>query len=363
MTGETFAIVGNGPGGCAAAAVMAELGHDVRLYGRSVDKVRALSKGLTIIEDDTPRTITIVRHTADLSAAVSGARNVVVMVPTSAVPAYATKLAPLLGPDSRVLLAPGHTGGALAFRTALLRARPELDRVPVAETYTLPFITRMTGPTEVTVWRRMSNLLTGVLPHTETESVVEVFRRGFSNLIPASSILETSLTNLNAIMHPPGMIGNIGWIEHTDGGFRFYSEGVTPGIAKLMTAIDDERLAIGTAYGISLPTFLQQFHAAGMITDEQLEVGDMYGAVRFSAANRLIQAPSSLSHRYVDEDIGCGLVALSALAQTVGVAVPVIDAMIDLAALANDKDYRSEGLNADALGIDGMDRDQIWESI
>jgi opine dehydrogenase len=41
----------------------------------------------------------------------------------------------------------------------------------------------------------------------------------------AESVLEADLANLNAILHPPGMVCNAGWIEATGGKFGFYAEG------------------------------------------------------------------------------------------------------------------------------------------
>jgi len=43
---------------------------------------------------------------------------------------------------------------------------------------------------------------------------------------------------------------------------------------------------------------------------------------------------SSLQHKYVIEDVACGLVAMSELGRTAGVATPVIDGLITLTSAA-----------------------------
>jgi len=45
---------------------------------------------------------------------------------------------------------------------------------------------------------------------------------------------------------------NAGLIERTQGDFRFYEEGVTPAVGRLIAAIDQERIAIGQRLGIEV---------------------------------------------------------------------------------------------------------------
>ncbi|GAA4536043.1 NAD/NADP octopine/nopaline dehydrogenase family protein [Pseudonocardia xishanensis] len=364
MSDQTVTIVGNGAGGCAAAASLADRGAAVVLVGRSASKVDALAAAgaLVLVEGGEARSVVGITHTTDLSSA-AGSEMVLLMVPTSAIVGYAEALAPHLAPDATVVLAPGHTGGALAFRAAVRRIRPELASIVIAETFTLPFVTRMTGPAEVTVWRRMSHLLTGVLPARATTTVVDEVRRVFPDVVAAGSVLESSLSNLNAIMHPPGMLANVGWIEHTAGDFRFYREGVTPGVARIMDGLDRERLAVAEAFGLRLPPFVELFQSAGLVSAEVAAAQDTYLAVHESGPNLEIRSPASLTDRYVEEDVGSGLVALSALAACAGVDVPVTEALVTMANLVNAKDYRQVGLTADLLGIAGLGRDGLLAAV
>ena len=67
---------------------------------------------------------------------------------------------------------------------------------------------------------------------------------------------------------------------------------------------------------------------------------------------------TALATRYVLEDIPYSLVAIRALAQVVGVPTPCIDAIITLGnVMLSDK--MDEGRTAEALGIDGMSRDEL----
>lgn len=82
----------------------------------------------------------------------------------------------------------------------------------------------------------------------------------FPELQLAENVLQTSLSNINAILHPPGMILNAGWIEHTSGNFLFYSQGVTNAIARTMDYIDKKRVSIIQKLGLKTETLPELFY-------------------------------------------------------------------------------------------------------
>lgn len=358
------AVIGNGAGGCAAAVTAASLGHEVRLAGRRSDRRLAVEAagGLSLIEEGRTTVADRIGLSEDPAAAVRGADRVIVMVPTPVIPAYAELIVPELDPGALVLLAPGHTGGVLAFARVVREVRPELGRsLRLAETFTLPYVARMTEPAEVTVWRRMSNLLIGARPVDALPAFLEAFSALFPSLTPVDDVLVSSLSNINAILHPPGMLGNIGWIERTGGDFFYYRDGVTPGIGAIMEELDAERLRIGAAYGLELAPFLDLFERAGLVAAEDRASGDIAHAVNASGPNREIRSPSTMADRYVAEDVGFGLMGMSELARAGAVPVPVMDALIRLAGVVNGVDYRASGLTAERLGIAGLSAPQIRE--
>ena len=73
-------------------------------------------------------------------------------------------------------------------------------------------------------------------------------------------MLEADLANLNAILHPPGMVCNAGWIEATGGKFGFYAEGSGRAVVRVMDAIDHERLALAGRLGVRAVPFTELFH-------------------------------------------------------------------------------------------------------
>ena len=73
-----------------------------------------------------------------------------------------------------------------------------------------------------------------------------------------------------------------------------------------------------------------------------------------------IGAQPQLNHRYLNEDVGYGLMFMSKLGQQIGVATPGIDAVINVATIVMARDYRSEALRTpESLGIAGRSAEEL----
>jgi opine dehydrogenase len=65
-----------------------------------------------------------------------------------------------------------------------------------------------------------------------------------------------------------------------------------------------------------------------------------------------IKAPSGLDYRYFNEDVGYGLVFLQSLGEQVGVATPVISAVITIVSQLMNRDYLGEARRTmETLGL------------
>ena len=92
----------------------------------------------------------------------------------------------------------------------------------------------------------------------------------YSTVVPARSVLEPALYNANIIVHPVGALLNMGRIEHTNGEFWLYKEGITPSVKKVIVAMDGERQAVMTALGHAPKTWEQVFGELNGGSDEEL---------------------------------------------------------------------------------------------
>lgn len=177
-------------------------------------------------------------------------------------------------------------------------------------------------------------------------------RELFRPITPAPDVLFTSLANVNLVLHPPGAILAAAWVEATRGAFSFYVEGMTPGVAWVLEALDRERLAVGRALGHNLPPLTEEMAAIGTADRAAAARGDLAGAIRSGAANASIMAPGSLVHRYYREDFGFGLLPFTALVGMSEVFDAVATSLLRLAPLLTGGRFEPEGRTSERMGFD-----------
>ena len=352
------AVIGAGNVGCALAADLVLRGAEVRLFNRSPGRLAAIrdAGGITVtgqIEGFAAPTLV----TGSLAEAVAGAAVVALTVPTASLPACAAALARATSGDQLIWLNPGHSGGALYLEAELARAGGGARTI--CQLTTASHISRLTGPASVRVFLRAPASV-AALPASQLESC----HRRLDALLPgqfgrAQSVLEADLANLNAILHPPGMVCNAGWIQATGGKFGFYAEGTGPAVAQVMDAIDHERLALARSLGIRAVPFAELFHQLGFTTGAQAHAGGVHHAIQHSELIRPIQSPPQLDHRYLHEDVGWGLVPWMHLAAAAGSPAPAITALTHLAGVINGIDYPRQGLTLQRMGLAGKTPSEI----
>jgi opine dehydrogenase len=349
---QKIAVLGAGNGGCAAAADLTLRGFQVRLFARSESTIAKLAKlgAIELVEGGVSKKAAPYFMSPHLPPVVQGVDLIVIATPAIGHEYLAKGLANYLVDGQRILLNPGHTGGSLHFAN-LLRQLGCKAQVQLCETVTLTYICRMPQPGRVEVYRRTTHLRCAALPGKHTAELVGEIQSVFPNVIAAANVLETGFSNINAIMHPAGMLGNAGWIEKTGGDFLYYREGITPTIGAWIDALDQERLAIVRALGISPLRFIDIFHGAGLTTTEARDSGSAYQAIHESEPNFTIKSPPSLDHRYIKEDVGYGLVPMAEIGKLLRLETPVMDALITLASVALAVDFRRTGLTLEKMGL------------
>jgi opine dehydrogenase len=360
MVIRKIAVLGAGNGGCAAAADLTLRGYEVRLFSRSDATLLPIIKqgGITLSEAGEEKFAAPYFHSPHIVPVIEGVDLIIVAAPAVAHEYLAQSMAAHLRDGQRILLNPGHTGGALHFANILRRAGNEAT-VRLCETVTLTYICRMLKPAHVEIYRRTTNLRCAAFPARDTHDLIGEIQSIYPNVTVAHNVLETGLSNINAIMHPAGMLGNTGWIEKTAGDFLYYREGVTPAIAAWIEEVDKERLQIVNRLGLRPMPFIDIFYQAGLTSAEARASGSVYRAIHESEANLKIRSPASLDHRYLHEDVGYGLVPMAEIGRLFGIKTPVMNSLITLASVANGIDYSREGLTLEKIGLAGITAENL----
>ena len=353
-----IAVFGAGAGGTAIAFDCASHGHDVRLFDfpdfpDNIAKVA--EQGGIHAEGDIAGFANIVGASHDVDSTLEGAELVYVVGPAYSTIPFGDAVAGKLKAGQTVIVSPSSCGGALAFKKAAGLDVGD-DSVRVAETSTLHYAVRLTQPGSIRVFLKLKagNLL-AALPARDTDAVLQLIADVYPGMEPAKSAMQTSLQNANPIIHPAVTLANAARIEGTGGDFLFYEEGVSDATGRLIEALDQERIAIGAAMGITVAPDPEMGMRQGYMLNAN------YGeAYRNAPGFRGIGAQPQLDHRYLNEDVGYGLVFMSGLAQQIGVETPTIDAMIQVTSVLMNRDYAGEALRTPAtLGIAGLSAEEL----
>ncbi len=351
-------VLGAGAGGTAVAFDCASHGHEVRLFDfpdfpDNVAKIAA--QGGINAEGDISGFGDIAYSGHDIDAALEGAELIYVVGPAYSTESFGEAVAGKLSPGQTVIVTPGSCGGALAFKRAA-RLAVDDDSIRVAETSTLHYAVRLTEPGHIRVFLKLKagNLL-AALPKQHTGAILDLVSDVYPSMEPAESVLQTSLQNANPIIHPAVTLCNAARIEMTGGDFLFYEEGVSDSVGRLIEALDKERIAIGEKLGITVLSDPEM----GMRQGYMLE--NNYGSGYRKAPGFLgIGAQPQLDHRYLNEDVGYGLVFMSKLGKQLGVETPGMDAVINVATIVMARDYRAEALRTpESLGIADLSAEQL----
>lgn len=293
--------------------------------------------------------------TTDIAAAIAGADLVLIMVPTHAHEEMARAVAPNLADDQVLMVSPGHT---LLLVPQTLRLCG-IDEPVTCETGTLPYICRMDGPSTVRITQPSRHQAFAAFPASQTERLARLIEPLFPMIRPVGSVLETVFPYTNAIHHPPAFLCNAGRVESTGGDYYHYYDGITPSVGRLIDRLDSERLAVARALGCDPAPLPEHFLRMGYTTEAARDSGLAYEVFHQSEADRWIRAPSTLDYRFFTEDVPYGLVPLSELGRLAGVATPAIDAMIEICSALMGRDYRSQGLTLERIGLANTTSDAL----
>ena len=109
------------------------------------------------------------------------------------------------------------------------------------------------------------------------------------------------------------MVGNIDRLEDSGNAYRFYAEGYTPSLIALLVALDAERLAVASSYGAQVPGIHQWLLNTYGLGGDSLRETFHRLTHEPTGPYQWTPTPQSLQHKYVIEDVPCGLVAMSEL--------------------------------------------------
>lgn len=352
MQKKNIAILGGGNGAHIMAADLKLKGHKVTIFEMPEFKhqVSKLFETKTIkVVGVMNETVKIDNVTSNIDEAVKGADYILVVTPAFAHAGYAELLKGKLNKDQMVILFPG-AFGSLVFRKAF----GDKDCPILAEANNLPYDTRLVGPAEVKIfgWNKIN---IGFLPANRSQELIGQVREDLFNFEKIyTDVLESGLSIVNPGLHTGPCLFNISNIERPDVNFFLYEFGFTPSAARLDIALDNERKAVGAAFGYDLTPIEDFSDLPKGYTWQQL-----YKATHGEISLTPISGPNDLFNRYLTEDAPFGLVPWSSIGELAGVPTPITSGVVSIYNVVHETDWRAAGNTVSKLGLDGMTVEQI----
>lgn len=346
----TFGVIGAGNGGLAVAGQLAINGKDVTIYDIVPEVIEEVNRvGGIYIYGKINGFGKIKKATTELRELVERSNIIMVVVPAVAHRMIAKKIANYINEVKTIVLTPGATGGSLEFYRILKEHNPE-SPVIIAETQSLFYACRSEKLGCSTVYGIKDSMGIAALPATKTEKVIRQLVDDFPQLYGVESVLKSGLENINAIVHPVPTLLNAGLIDKKVP-FKYYWEGITPAVGKLLETLDEERLNIGRAFGLDLTStidWMKEYY------DVCKEKNTLYDVVISNKAYENIYAPDTLNNRFITEDIPMGLIPMAELGKIAGVSVRTIESVINFSEALIGSGIKTSARTLARLGLEGL---------
>ena len=351
-----IAIVGSGNGAVTAALDMISKGHEVKLYCRnqSIHKFdKAFERGgFDFINEGDKTFVKFTDISDDMSYVLKDAEVIQMIIPSSFIEHYAKTMAPLINNDQLILFNIAAAMGSIRFINVL--EKQHIETMPkFAELNTLTYGTRVDyDKAEVNLSLNVQKVHFSTYDKSYLTESFKTIKALYPYIVKEESLWKTNLENGNPEVHPGPTLLNVGRIDYADE-FALYKEGITPHTVKLLHAVELERLSLGRKLGFELNTAKGARIERGYLSndDEDEPLNKLFNT---SPVFSQINGPNDVENRYLTEDIAYGLVLWSSLGKVIGVPTPNIDAIIVIASTILERDFYTEGLTVESLGLEKL---------
>ena len=337
-------VIGGGSTGHAASADFALAGLEITLFeesqfGERLKPARSAG-GIHLKGAGRQGFAKINKITDDIEEALEHAQIIIVAVHAHRHENIAEICAPYLKDDHTVVITPGNVGSLVM--TNKLQDLGVVNKPVIAELESSFYACRLTGLAEVTVLLPPRPKYIAAFPSNHTDKAIEALR-GVYETMPATNVIEAALNSPNVDTHLQGSLLNTGAIEKAEGEYALYAEGLTPSVIKCIEAFHQERAALFKALGYEDRAKPESIKKAAR-PDAHPELDLLITA----------SGPTSMRHRYVDENARVGVSLIISLGEMLGVPTPLARAMVNLASIMNDFDYLKHGRTLENLRLSNL---------
>ncbi len=351
---KNITVIGAGNSGLATSGYLSMNGFSVRLWNRSHKTIKKLIKTKTIkvggVSQGEARLDVV---TTDINQAIENTDLIMVTTPANSHVDIANILKEHIDPDVPIILNPGRTFGALVFGNTLRESNSPLPII--AETQTIVFTCRKIAEDTSTILAVKKDVLISTLKKSDLNRIMTALPQCLKNFFkPTDSMIATSIGNVGMILHCTPVLLNAGWIEYKHANFKYYYNGITESIAHFLQHLDNERIEVSNKLGSPVEPLTGWLKRSYGVDGKNI-----YECIQNVKSYATIDAPKTLHHRYIFEDIPSGLVPLEAIGKKFGLYMNYTEIIINLASMLLETDFREIGRNLNNLGLSKLSNDEL----
>lgn len=309
-TGIRVGIAGAGAVAFGSAARLVENSHDPMLWSPSGAGTKELMSGSPLTATGAIQATLQPRIATTPKQLVEENDAIFLALPANGHISVMNALAPYIRSGQTVIISSHSSLGALYLGRLL--AEHNLEEVSIVAWGTTAITARRSSGCEVQVCTVRTQVDTCTVPVSASEDGIELCKSLFGDVFrQRDGLLAISLSNLNAQNHLAIALCNMSRMERGE----TWSQGlnITPNIGRFMEALDDERLAIAEAVGVSVRTVREHFSLSFHVpiasvyemNQEMVKLGND------------VNGPASADNRYVTEDVPYGLTLIVELGRMV----------------------------------------------
>lgn len=331
-----IAILGAGDMGKAKAAYLASKGHQVNLFNRSLPGIEPFIKTKTItFTGSLNGEGKLHKLTTNIFEAIDGVQIILLTTPALYHKELACKIAPYLNNKQLVILFSGKFAGSNYIENVIKEINPAFAGKVIGATSV--FSSRMKENGEMWIRGVKQKVRFASNEADKTVELTPIMRDLFESLVPSVSFLERSFCDIGCILHVPVFLSNFTRIEHSED-FYFYKDGVTPKVADLIAALDEERVSVAKAYNQDVPTLktiLNEYYNSEGI--------NLYEVIHNTPTYMISKAPKTFYHRYIMEELLESMVPMYKMALLKGLDPVLMRSYIDFATKIYDFPFMQKG--------------------
>jgi opine dehydrogenase len=350
MARSTVVVLGGSDAALGTAATLALGDRDVVLWEPASESapgtVAETPRRVRVCGPEGDHEAVIARVTRDPFEALAAGDLILVVMAGAEQASIGDLLLPIAERRHVIGLLPGDLGSLVCAKWLRDRGRLVDESPTFVDVEAVPQVCRTVRADHIRVLGASPRPGVGVFPACRSGDALAALAPVFPGAHAFANVVAASLGSLGPLLRPAVALMNAGRFDGADG--RAPRCDVTPGVVRVIEAVDAERRAVSGALGFELAPAAEALSRQATL-GELLNAGDI-----LSCGGAPVSLRDALSR-----DVPGGLRLWAELGASCGVQVPAMRALLHLAEIAKGSAGWSVEHSLEDLGIEGMSPDVL----